>query len=324
LNPGIREETALASRSRGLHLEAFDESLSDQEYLDAVLQLSFEGVSWTPERISAVRDLLCPWHHNIKLADGVNTGHVDDCYPAHEEIMKVIAHALGGDFEGVRVMDIGCLEGYFSAELALQGAEVTGVEGRLLNLKKCEFVASALGLQNVRFMHDDAMEVTRERYGSYDFVLAAGLIYHLRDPFTFLENVGELCTGSTVIDTLIALDDQPDSICEGWRPELSELMDFPHRGRSYSGRLYREFDDGETVTAKALSPTASLDNDLSVWLTEESLVQLLHDVGFEQVTKLVYPRDADVWWGDTSKDARVLLLAVKERSRFRSRIFTQA
>ena len=321
MNPGIREETALASRPRGLHLEAFDEPLNDQDYLDAVLALSFDDVSWSPDQIRAVRDLLCPWHHNIRLADGINTAHVPDYYPSHREMVEVIDHALPAGFEGIRIVDIGCLEGYFSAEFALQGAKVTGVEGRALNVKKCEFVKSVLGLRNVRFVQDDAMHVTRARYGSFDVVLAAGLIYHLRDPFTFLENVAGLCSGFTVIDTLTALEDQPESICEGWRPELSELMDFSHRGRTYGGRLFREFEDHAPTTAKELSPTASLDNELSIWLTEEALVQLLHDVGFEQVTKLVYPRRSDVWWADTGKDGRVLLVAAKRRKTFRSRIF---
>jgi hypothetical protein len=59
----------------------------------------------------------------------------------------------------------------------------------------------------------------------------------------------------------------------------------------------------------------------SVWLTEDSLVQLLRDVGFEQVQKIAYGQREPIWWGDEEEDARILLLAVKKRSAFRSRLF---
>jgi len=306
-----------------VHLERLDGGLSDQDYLDRVATLSFEGVAWNRERISAVRDFLAPWNHNIKLADGIYTQYCEDYYPAHQEIMRVLAHAVSGDFAGKRILDIGCLEGYFSAECASQGAEVLGVEGKVINVKKCEFVKSVLGIENPRFVQDDAMAVTREKYGSFEAVLAMGLIYHLQDPFTFMENVARLCNGFTLIDTLISFEHQPKVVCGNWNPELSPLKEFAYGDRTYAGRLYREFDTNATEAGKDLSPTASLRNEFSIWLTEEALVQLLRDVGFEQIEKLVYPRHEDVWWADVQSDSRVLILATKKRNEFRSRILTQ-
>jgi 2-polyprenyl-3-methyl-5-hydroxy-6-metoxy-1,4-benzoquinol methylase len=323
LSAVTREHSISATPAEDL-LEALDDGLTDQEYLDRVASLSFEGVSWTPESITAVRDFLCPWCHNIRLADGIYTAHCDDFYPAHQEIMRVLNQALSGDFGGKRILDVGCLEGYFSAECAAQGADVLGVEGRVTNLRKCEFVKSVLGREDLRFVQDDAMAVTREKYGSFDAVIAMGLIYHLEDPFTFVENIAALCNGFTLIDTLISFEDQPKVLCGGWRPELSSLREFARRDRVYTGRLYREFDTDATELGKDLSPAASLGNDFSIWLTEESLVQLLRDAGFEQIEKLVYPRDENLWWADARTDARVLLLAVRKRNEFRSRIFTQA
>ena len=107
---------------------------------------SFKGVEWTRDKIIEVRDLLAPWDHNIALPHGVYTAACDDYYPAHREIMRVVRERLGGDFSGRRIVDIGCLEGYFSIECALQGAEVLGIDGKLLNVRKCEFVRSVLGV----------------------------------------------------------------------------------------------------------------------------------------------------------------------------------
>src|SRR5262245_64206307 len=97
--------------------------------------------------------------------------------------MKIITQQRGGNFSKRRSSDLGCLEGYFSAECALQGATVLGVEGKTINVKKCEFIKSVLGIKNLRFVQDDAMKVTRKKYGTFEVVLALGLLYHLDNPF---------------------------------------------------------------------------------------------------------------------------------------------
>jgi 2-polyprenyl-3-methyl-5-hydroxy-6-metoxy-1,4-benzoquinol methylase len=298
----------------------FAEPMDDAGYLDRVSGLSFERVAWNRENIAAVRDLLGPWNHNIRLRDGIYTKYCDEYYPAHAEIMRVVHHALAGDFAGKRVLDIGCLEGYFSVECALQGAEVLGIDGKAINVKKCEFVKSVFGIENVGFVQDDALAVTKERYGSFDAVLALGLLYHLQDPFTFLDNLSGLCDGFVLTDTLIALEHLPESICAGWKPELSPLRDFAYRDRRYAGRLYREFESNASPVEKALSITASLDNEHSIWLTEGSVIALLRDAGFDEVQKLVYGKQEDLWWADVRKDARILLLALK-REAFQSKVF---
>jgi 2-polyprenyl-3-methyl-5-hydroxy-6-metoxy-1,4-benzoquinol methylase len=297
----------------------------DRSYLDRIAALEFKGIEWTREKILGVRDLLSPWNHNIALPHGVHTAACNDYYPAHREIMRIVRERLGNDFSGRRIVDIGCLEGYFSIECALQGAEVLGIDGKLLNVRKCEFVRSVLGVERATFALGDAMKVTRESSGRFDAALALGLLYHLDDPYTFLANVAGLCTGFAVIDTHVALEDQPERIKgRSWRPDLSEMRTLTFGGRSYEGRLFREFPTGTARDVKDLSPTASLENELSVWLTEDSLVRMLHDVGFSGTEKVVYPSDAGTWWSDLRKECRVLIVASSPLNRFRSKLFPDA
>jgi SAM-dependent methyltransferase len=271
-----------------------------------------------------VRDLLAPWNHNIPLPFGLSTTGSEQYYPAHREIMRVVHERLGGAFDGRRILDVGCLEGYFAIECAQQGAHVLGVEGKLLNLRKCEFVRAALGVERAAFVQGDAMVVTREANGPFDAVLALGLLYHLEDPAAFLAQMAGLCDGFVVIDTHIALADQPEVLKDSWRPELSELRTITLGGRDYEGRLFREFPLGTARNVKDVSATASLDNELSVWLTEDSLVRLLHDVGFVRVEKVVFPKDAATWWSDLRRDCRVLMVASRTRRPFRSTLFPNA
>jgi SAM-dependent methyltransferase len=291
----------------------------DASYLDEVERVSFDGVEWTEERLREARDFLAPWQHNIRLPHGLFTAYCDDYYDEHRRIMEVVHHCADGELTGKRVLDLGCLEGYFSAECALHGASVVGVDARVLNVKKCELVRSALGLRDATFVVDDALAVTRKRYGSFDVVLALGLLYHLTEPFAFLSNVAELCESFAVIDTLVALEDRRQEI-DGWRPELSDLQRFELGGETYEGRLYREYEPGADRAERELSTTASFDNDLSVWLTEDSLVRMLGRVGFAHVLKVSFPRDADNWWSDPA-EGRVLVVAAKEARPFRSLVF---
>jgi 2-polyprenyl-3-methyl-5-hydroxy-6-metoxy-1,4-benzoquinol methylase len=287
-------------------------------YLGKISKLSFEKMRWNRQNIAEIRDFLSPWNHNIKLPHNIFTAYCEDYYPAHKEIMKILNQQLKGDFKRRRVLDIGCLEGYFSAECALQGASVLGVEGKTINVKKCEFVKSVLGIKNLSFVKDDAMRITKKKYGSFDVVLALGLLYHLDAPFKFLENISRLCNGFMLLDTHVALREQ--SKTGDWTPDLSPMREFKVGKKTYEGRLYREFHADTAQLTKDLSSTASLKNEFSAWLTEDSLVSLLRDVGFEQVSKIVFPERENAWWSDTKANARVLMLAVKKRDPFRSKI----
>lgn len=290
----------------------------DRAYLGQIRSLDFAQRTWTPAKIEEMRDFLAPWNHNIRLPGDIYTAFDADWYPEHRTIMDVIDHHLGGAYDGRRVLDLGCLEGYFSAECALHGADVVGVDAREINVKKCEFVKSALALPRLQLALDDAMNVTAEEYGHFDVVLALGLLYHLDDPFTFLAQVADICQGFLVLDTLVALEDGPQTIGE-WAPELSGVRNFAFREESYRGRLYREYEAGADAVQRAFSTTASHTNDLSVWLTEDALVSLLGRVGFAQLEKQVFPHSEDNWWSDPG-DGRVLYVA-RRRRRFASNIF---
>jgi len=293
-------------------------SAEDREYLQAIRALSFDDRDWTSAAIEEMRDFLSPWNHNIRLAPGIYTAFVEDWYPEHEAIMNVVERHLIQGFAGKRVLDLGCLEGYFSVESALHGAEVLGVDAKEINLKKCEFVRSVLGVPNLSFALDDAMNVTRERYGSSDVVLALGLLYHLKNPVSFLANIAKLCEGFLVLDTLVALEERPQRISD-WQPELSDIREFAFGERTYRGRLYREYQPGAGEEERAFSTTASYTNELSVWLTESALVDALSDAGFEQLEKIVFPRRENNWWSDPD-EGRVLYVAAGSR-RFTSAIF---
>jgi SAM-dependent methyltransferase len=296
--------------------------LDHSEYLRAIEGLELDNVAWDAASLAEMRDFLGPWQHNIRLPHGVHTAYWDALYPAHREMMSLVAHELRNGFAGKRMLDLGCLEGYFAVECALQGATVVAVDGKIKNLKKCEFIRSALGIDKTKLtlVRNDAMNVTRAAYGSFDGVLALGLLYHLADPFRFLTNMAEVCDRFILIDTHVALEDRVPTDRGGWRPELSPVTEFSYREKRYRGRWYREFEPGTPQVKKDLSVAASLTDDAAVWLVEDSLISLLHDVGFPQVEKISFAESEETWWSYID-NARVLYRASKRPETFRSRVF---
>ena len=98
--------------------------------------------------------------HNIELPDGTQTKPGEPllrewgiCTAAMRTLEALVPLGEGAP---PRVVDLGCLEGGYSVEFARAGYDVIGIEGRRSNIEKCEYVAAALDLPNLRFVCDDA------------------------------------------------------------------------------------------------------------------------------------------------------------------------
>jgi len=236
-----------------------------------------------------------PWTaHNIRLPGDVYTiGH----HAAGDEVklrrvVQVIADLAGRPFEDLRVLDLACLEGLYSIELGLLGAQVLGIEGRRANIEKARFAGSALGLHNVEFLQGDVRDVSRERLGKFDVVLCLGILYHLDAPdvFALVERLGEMCTRLAVLDTHVAL--------YGTERRM-------HGGHEYRGVRFVEHSARAAAEEKERSAWASLDNPTSFWPTRASLLRLLARAGFTTVADCGIPAQP------AQPRDRVTLVAVK-------------
>ena len=188
-----------------------------------------------------------------------------------------------------RILDLASLEGDFSAEFALRGAEVLGIEGRRRNVERA---AERFSLPNLRFVQDDVRNVRREKYGEFDIVLCLGILYHLDAPdcFKLLEAIAEVCIDIAIVDTHVGLT----------RDEVVK-----HEGHEYSGRRFMEYSRAPTPEQMEETTWASIGNLQSFWPTKPSLVNAIVDAGFNSVYECLYPA-----WNDIPSD-RVALVAQK-------------
>lgn len=201
-------------------------------------------------------------NHNIRLKDDLYTigSHLVGSEVKVRRFLQAIADLMGRSFSELRVLDLACLEGLYGIELALQGSQVVGIEGREENLEKARFTKSVLGLDNIEFVRDDVRNLSPEKYGQFDVVLCLGIFYHLDAPdvFEFAQNIEKVCARLAIFDTHVS---------------RTQEQSYTYQNREYWGRNYTE---DETLWA-------SIGNSTSVWLTRPSLYNLLVDVGFSSV-----------------------------------------
>jgi hypothetical protein len=94
---------------------------------------------------------------------------------------------LGG-VEGKRVVELGPLEAGHTFMLVESGAaSVTAVEASTRAYLKCLVVKELLDLQRARFLFGDFVEYLRSSQEQFDFCMASGVLYHMRNPVELLE-----------------------------------------------------------------------------------------------------------------------------------------
>jgi len=227
-----------------------------------------------------------PWtSHNIRLTPEVTTLPGQPDFLEQDVRLAAVVRALSVVYRrrlaGLRVADLGCLEGGFALALARHGMDVLGVEARQANLDRATLLAEHFGLPNLAFRRDDVKHVTRERYGTFDVVLALGILYHLDRPVAWLRQLSEVVRGVLVVETHYApADDDGGAQLDPRFRRLSALESVEEAADRYEGRWYTEYEaDGDPETRL----WAAYSNRRSFWLTKESLLRALLGAGFDLV-----------------------------------------
>jgi ubiquinone/menaquinone biosynthesis C-methylase UbiE len=224
-----------------------------------------------------------PWTaHNIHLQDDIYTiaPKVVGDELKLRRILQCVLDLSCGSIEGMRILDLACLEGLFAIEFARHKAQCLGIEGREANIEKARFAKKALSLDNLEFVQDDVRNLSIEKYGRFDVVLCLGLLYHLDVPdvFTFIERLGEVCQRVCIVDTRITLD-----------PKTS----YSYKGRAYSGTKSEEHSASDSKEEKMAKLWASLDNNEAFWLSRPALYNFLAHVGFTTVYECNIPAEPE-------------------------------
>ncbi|SKA00904.1 class I SAM-dependent methyltransferase [Sediminibacterium ginsengisoli] len=265
--------------------------------------------------------------HNILLADGRKT-RGDNMLLADTVFMQAIRTTIKKQLpqaENLKAVDLACLEGGFSVELARMGFDTLGIDARKENLINANFVKFTTGLNNLNFVLDDVRNL--ERYGTFDLVLCTGILYHLDQPAEFLKMLYRQTRHTLVLYSFYApgfdlaydVRSEITRLRKKLRPgrkkkNISEIyqeigitadersstpsyashikgtkLGWLTRNEGYAGRWYREWDKDisrEKVEGKIQT---AYSNHRSFWFTKEELLRAVRDAGFRNVEEQTMP-----------------------------------
>lgn len=166
------------------------------------------------------------WWHEIEVAPGVVTPG-DDSNRMKLPILDSIG--LPQDKHGLRALDIGCSDGFFSFELEKRGASVVAMDFVPETSTGFAVAKKILG-SSVEYRMDNVYNIASDTFGHFDVVLFMGVLYHLRNPMAGLDAIrsvikpgGQLFVGTMMIDEYFQLADRTITSLSNLHPALSDV-----------------------------------------------------------------------------------------------------
>ena len=160
--------------------------------------------------------------------------------------------------ESKTILELGALEGAHSFILAQRPGvqRVVALEGREASLRKARFLQNLLEIPNVEFIQANLEHTHLTRFGKFDAVFCCGLLYHLPEPWTLLEQLPSVAP-VVYIWTQYAREEEARDVGRGWR-----------------GKIHIEGGADEPLSGMS---------DTATWLTVQSLRDVLRASGYKRV-----------------------------------------
>ena len=151
------------------------------------------------------------WYHEFEFAPGLIT-------PGSRNSRALLAQLnqldLPLDMSGLRVLDIGARDGFFSFECERRGAaEVVAID--YVPVEQTGFLVAKKILESrLDLVHENIYNLTPDRYGKFDIVLFLGVLYHLPDPMRALDIVFSMMRPQArlFLETVIIDDELPRKV----------------------------------------------------------------------------------------------------------------
>ena len=196
------------------------------------------------------------WWHEIEVAPGIVTSG-DDSNRMKLPILDDLG--LPRRMGGMRALDVGCSDGYFSFELEKRGASVVAMDFVPETHSAFATARKILG-SDVEYRMDNVYNVAPETFGHFDVILFLGVLYHLRKPLAALDALhsvlkpgGQLFVGTMLIDEYFLLPDGNITTLDAVNPMLTQVPLWQaYPGDSLNGDFTNCFAPNKTALVAAL------------------------------------------------------------------------
>lgn len=136
-------------------------------------------------------------YHSIRLPDGRILEGANSLESLEE---RWASFGLPEDLRGLKALDIGPWDGYFTFELERRGAEVTAID--YADLDTFRKVHALMG-SRAKYHRLDVYDIHRDVLGEFDIVLFLGVLYHLKHPLLALERICAITREFCIVDTFV-------------------------------------------------------------------------------------------------------------------------
>lgn len=206
-----------------------------------------------------------PWHHDFEIVPGVRTHGAYDPSGLWSDL------GLPEDLTGRTVADVGASNGYFSFMARKRGARVVAFDFRHKD-NSCFALAQHInGMGDIDHHQINVLDLSAERFGQFDFVLALGLLYHVADPYRAVTNLAGMTRHRLLVESYCIDSVVPEVV------RTQPIMRFIPDARRFPGYMYGEHE------------VASADRSNFWGFTSECLKRLLLDAGLDVQIVKNYP-----------------------------------
>jgi tRNA (mo5U34)-methyltransferase len=149
------------------------------------------------------------WFHRMDLPGNLVTPGWSD-----PRVDKLPFFGLPDEMRGMRVLDIGHAEGFFSFEAERRGSsEVIAIDSIPDMARKFEICRAALESKAESHLAN-VYDLNPAGWGTFDLVMFFGVLYHLRHPLLALQKIHSVCTGSIIMQTALCENQSDRPIAE--------------------------------------------------------------------------------------------------------------
>lgn len=228
------------------------------------------------------------WYHRIELPGGVVTPGLNPVYPP--------AYRVPERLDGLRVLDVGAWDGYWTFEALKRGArQVVAIDdfsdylGHLRPEDRkawqtFDFCREALGYDEQRCTRHElsVYDLRPETFGSFDMVFFFGTLYHLRHPLLALDRLSAACVpgGRVFVETTILNDYSPylGGLGKGYPDDRQVVAEF-YPTNEYAGNVTNWWNP-TLRCLMAMVWAAGFTEELSGWKLADAPQEIGHCRGF--------------------------------------------